>query len=255
MKRRLMMGLILATLSLLLAAVPSHNAQAATYYFILTKFGIGYCDTNVFTVNFSQDYNLPVGTFYSRSESFNGGTPVVQFSNSPIFGSNYTPLGGTQNVVPFSTLSAYTYVVRYWFTGAYVGQSVITIKCSPPYSNTNGIATIVNTIGYIPSTAASLPLLSFTDGRCDQAADQPATIYPDNKGGYEFYAVNSGVGYFAMHVTKAQLDAHPKNGTTYLIAESMGVRLYRLADGGLQVNRLKPDGSDYTYNLANCGAA
>ncbi len=57
-----------------------------------------------------------------------------------------------------------------------------------------------------------------------------------------------------MHVTKAQLDANPDTGVTHLIAEKIGVRLYRLAGGGLQVNRINASGNDYAFNLNDCGA-
>jgi len=89
--------------------------------------------------------------------------------------------------------------------------------------------------------------LRFTDGRYNQQPEQSVAVYPSKTGGYDFWAVNQGVGSLALHVTKAQLDANPAKSQNYLIAESNGVRLYRLADGTLQVRRYKPDGKEYIY--------
>src|SRR5205085_1535121 len=51
--------------------------------------------------------------------------------------------------------------------------------------------------------------LNFTDGRCNQEPWQAFAVYPDDKGGYFFYALYNGAGYYAMHVTEQQLDDHP----------------------------------------------
>ena len=107
-----------------------------------------------------------------------------------------------------------------------------------------------------PVTTVIQPPNIFTDGRCNQSAEQAATVYPDGKGGFYFYAVNSGVGYWAIHVTKAQLGAYPDKGVTYLIAQEKGVQLYRLAGGHLEIRRIKPDGTVYIFDFdpTNCTA-
>src|SRR5258708_27091668 len=95
--------------------------------------------------------------------------------------------------------------------------------------------------------------VAFTDGRCNQEADQTVAVYPDSVGGYFFFAVNVGIGYSPWHVTEQQLDDTPARSANYLIGQSHGVRLYRLSDGGLQVNRIKPDGTDYKFIIGTCG--
>ena len=96
------------------------------------------------------------------------------------------------------------------------------------------------------------PGSGFTDGRCNLDAGQPVAVYPDGKGGYNFYAINLSTGYFAMHITAADLAANPDKGTNYLIRQNLGVRLYRLAGGGLQVMRVTPSGTDYKYIISGC---
>jgi hypothetical protein len=111
----------------------------------------------------------------------------------------------------------------------------------------------INGIDYPCTTSTtSTTSLAFNDGRCNQEADQALAVYSDDEGGYNFYAVNVGVGYFAMHITKQQLDANPDKGKDYLIAQSEGVQLFRLAGGVLQANRLKPDGKAYVYRIGAC---
>ena len=95
---------------------------------------------------------------------------------------------------------------------------------------------------------------NFTDGRCNQEPYQSVAVYPDNKGGYNFYALYNGVGYFAMHVTEQNLDDNADTGVTHKIAEAKGVQLFRLAGGGLQVNRMGKDNKMYSYNIGSCGA-
>ena len=96
--------------------------------------------------------------------------------------------------------------------------------------------------------------LNFTDGRCNQEPYQSVAVYPDNKGGYNFYALFNGVGYFAIHVTEQNLDDSPDTGVTHKIAEAKGVQLFRLAGGGLQVNRMGKDNKMYSYSIGSCGA-
>ncbi len=106
---------------------------------------------------------------------------------------------------------------------------------------------------YIEFHVSGCTTANFTDGRCNQEPDQPVAVYPDGLGGYYFFAVNVGVGYYPWHVTEQQLDDNPARSANYLIGQSHGVRLYRLSDGGLQVNRIKPDGTDYKFLIGTCG--
>ncbi len=111
-----------------------------------------------------------------------------------------------------------------------------------------------------PTTMASTTCTSggafcpFTDGRlnnCD--ADQTAAVYCDGTGGVIIYVVDHGIGYYDYHLTYAQLNQHPAQSHNTLIMDSMGAFLYRLTDGTLQVNRVKPDGKYYVFRWPNCG--
>ncbi len=92
------------------------------------------------------------------------------------------------------------------------------------------------------------PALRFPDGRFNQQPEQSVAVYSDNTGGYNFWSVNKGVGTLTLHVTKTQLDASPANGQTYLIVQQGDLSLYRLANGGLEVARAKPDGKMYVFD-------
>ena len=105
-----------------------------------------------------------------------------------------------------------------------------------------------------PAPNYSLAVPTFTDGRCNQNAAQTVAVYPDKKGGYLFYAVHNGVGDFALHVTEQQLDDNPAKSSNYLIAQNLGVQLYRLVDGSLQVNRMGRDHKVYSYFIGSCSA-
>jgi hypothetical protein len=94
---------------------------------------------------------------------------------------------------------------------------------------------------------------SFNDGRCNEEPWQSLTVYPDGKGGYNFYALYKSVGHFAMHITKQQLDANPDKGTNYLIASELGVSLYRMAGGDLMASRGTEDGKVYNFVIGSCG--
>ena len=112
-------------------------------------------------------------------------------------------------------------------------------------------------LGFGSSTAvrpACPSVLNFTDGRCNQEPYQSVAVYPDNKGGYNFYALFNGVGYFAMHVTEQNLDDNPDTGVTHRIAEAKGAQLFRLAGGGLRVDRMGKDNKMYSFNIGTCGA-
>lgn len=93
----------------------------------------------------------------------------------------------------------------------------------------------------------------FTDGRCNLEADQSVAVYPDGSGGYNFYAIYNSVGYFALRLTKADLDSHPDKGENYLITQAKGAQVYRLAGGKLLVKRLKHDGKIYEFTWTSCG--
>ena len=133
--------------------------------------------------------------------------------------------------------------VRYdlYVGGTLVNRSALTISC--PGAGP-GTATISNGLGGV----------NFTDGRCNQEPWQSVAVYPDNTGGYNFYALYNGVGYFAMHVTEQNLDDNPDTGVTHRIAEAKGAQLIRLAGGGLRVDRMGKDNKMYSFNIGSCGA-
>ncbi len=90
--------------------------------------------------------------------------------------------------------------------------------------------------------------LRFTDGRCNQEADQPVAVFPDSKGGYVFYSLYQGIGYYAFRITEQQLDNSPAQSVSYLIA-------HRLSDGSLVVTSIQRNGKLYQFNIGSCGAA
>jgi len=104
----------------------------------------------------------------------------------------------------------------------------------------------------IPAPVPQL-MPNFTDGRCNQEPWQSFAVYPDDKGGFVFYALYNGMGYYAMHVTEKDLDNNPDTGVNHIIAQSKGVQLWRLKGGLLQVHRIGMDNKDYSFNLDNCG--
>ncbi len=95
----------------------------------------------------------------------------------------------------------------------------------------------------------------FVDGRCNQEADQSVAIYPDGYGGYDFYGVNQGIGYFAFNLSTNQLAANPAGTGAFQITQNLDVPVYRLTDGSLQTQRAKPDGKMYVFTWMNCGWA
>ncbi len=102
------------------------------------------------------------------------------------------------------------------------------------------------------SSSSSISLLNFKDGRCNQEPWQSFAVYPDGKGGYIFYAIYQGVGYYALHVTEKTLDLNPDTGANHIIAQAQGVQLWRIAGGLLQAHRIGLDGKDYSFNIT-CG--
>jgi hypothetical protein len=112
--------------------------------------------------------------------------------------------------------------------------------CTPP--NQTGVV----------SGGSTGVLLNFNDGRCNQEPWQSFAVYPDNTGGFVFYAIYQGVGYYAMHVTEKDLDNNPDTDVNHIIAQADGVQLWRLAGGGLQATRIGMDGKPYSFNIT-CG--
>ncbi len=130
----------------------------------------------------------------------------------------------------------------YKFTGT--GPYIITAATSPA-------ALTIFTVHCV--NGGPTPML-FTDGRCNQATDQPVAVYPDSYGGYNLYAINrGGLGSLALHVSKTQLGANQARSVDYLVAQSLTVPLYRLTDGSLQIQLWKPNGELYVFNWTNCG--
>ncbi len=128
-----------------------------------------------------------------------------------------------------------------------VGSAIAASICSSG-DNTVACANWITSHGTLLATISG-SVLNFTDGRCNQEPWQAFAAYPDNKGGYIFYAINDGIGYYAMHVTYAQLKANPDNGANHIIFQNLGVQLYRLAGGVLQANRIGKNGKLYSFNL------
>ncbi len=146
---------------------------------------------------------------------------------------------------------------------AYSGN-VLTTPTSIQDANTFFPGTNVTVIGQSGSSASTVctsgtgsPPPTFTDGRINLEPWQTATIYCD-QGGVRIYAVYQGVGYLAIVMTKAQLADFPPNPyRNYLIRQNLGVRLYRLSNGWLQVNRAISDNpaKDYSFLWPGCPAA
>jgi len=125
------------------------------------------------------------------------------------------------------------------------GYYSITATTSPATATT--FTTHCANVGPVPA--------AFVDGRCNQEADQSVAIYPDGYGGYDFYAVNTGVGFFAFNLSTNQLAANPAGTAAFLITQNLTVPVYRLTDGSLQTQRAKPDGKTYVFTWMNCGWA
>ena len=204
---------------------------------------------------------LLIGLFVSIALSVTH--PVMAFGTSNISIASVTcnSVVLTGNLDPGEMFDVNFFV----FDGSSIIGSMVQVASSGPFTITLSYTAPVgsslqarnSSIGANAFTSPACALGSgaaFTDGRCNQQADQTFAVYPDNKGGYNFYAVNAGVGSFAMHITKQQLNDNPDKGVNYLIAESNGVQLYRLAGGGLQVNRAHLDHKLYTFMLGTCGA-
>ena len=102
----------------------------------------------------------------------------------------------------------------------------------------------------------TLPPL-FTDGRVNiYDATETVTAYCVNYGDVQVWAVKDSAGYYAFTATKAELNAQPINpATPLLIKQGLGVSLYRLPNGQLQINGPSPDGgktSQYAFAWSGC---
>jgi hypothetical protein len=199
--------------------------------------------------NISGVYNQIVGDgmTYSMIGNFNG-TQVGPFTGTYSAAQSGS---GSYAFTYFYTPASYPYNVQWQFTlkaadGTPLTRATISFTCAGAGIITNLVATNVDLT--LPQ-----PGLAFNDGRCNQDAWQSVAVYSDHKGGYIFYALYNSVGYPALQLTKTQLEANPDKGTNYLIAENLGVRVYRLIGGALQVNRVAPDQREYTFILSSCG--
>jgi hypothetical protein len=95
--------------------------------------------------------------------------------------------------------------------------------------------------------------ICFTDARLNKCdAGQTAAVYCE-KGTLIVYAIYNGKGYLAFKMTKEELDRFPANPErNILIKQIMGVRLYRLSSGELQINRAQNEGQDYVFRWQGC---
>lgn len=107
-----------------------------------------------------------------------------------------------------------------------------------------------------PSPTPTLAPL-FTDGRVNiYDATETATAYCVNYGDVQVWAVKDSAGFYAFTATKAELNAQPMNpASPLLIKQALGVSLYRLPNGQLQINGPSPDGgktSQYAFAWSGC---
>jgi|SRR5579859_97062 len=186
--------------------------------------------------------NFPT-TYYQRESIYGNGVGTL-YSNSGLIGP-YPPATNQPNpyqlpfTVPANTVLTYQ-VLDYIPTfpiPTLVGASTLAWNCSTSAVVQGGT------------------LFNFTDGRCNQEPWQSFAVYPDGKGGFIFYAIYQGVGYYGMHVTKAFLDKNPDTGFNHIIAQSQGIHLWRLAGGLLQAHRIGMNNKDYWFNLDSCDSS
>ncbi len=99
----------------------------------------------------------------------------------------------------------------------------------------NSSAASVNAATPSP-TPGLLPL--YNDGRVNiYDALESVTAYCVNYGDVQVWAVKNSQGYYAFTATKAELNAQPFNpAQPLLIKQSLGVQLWRLPNGQLQIN-------------------
>src|SRR5260221_1224514 len=157
---------------------------------------------------------------------------------------------GTFNVTIFVNGAPYPAAGAIWS-----GSNGIILSGDPIFS-TGAVVSVIDlsgspTIRAVCSNGSSL--LNFTDGRLNQEPYQTATIYCKD-GTLRVYAIYQGVGYLAINMTRSELATYPaKPHQNYLIRQNLGVRLYRLSSGWLQVNRAMDDpGKDYSFLWPGC---
>lgn len=92
--------------------------------------------------------------------------------------------------------------------------------------------------------------LTFTDGRVNSHDGQEtAAVYCNENGGVDVWTVIDSVGYFAFTATRTDLARVPeKPRQNTLIKSSLGVALYRLTSGELQIN----SANDYVFIWDGC---
>jgi hypothetical protein len=218
--------ILLAILIMFVAVPPTLQVQAAGKSLLCQNgsltFPLSYSVFN-FTFNVTAPANAGEVITFKTANALNGGAATVSFD-----GVLQSGPGPYKFVIPSTGIHNFTL----WYAGASFGSIDVIGNCTAPSQS-----------------------LNFTDGRCNQEPWQSLAVYPDGSGGYNFYALYKSVGHFAMHITKAQLDANPGKGVNYLIASELGVSLYRMADGGLMAARGTEDGKVYTFIIGGCGAA
>jgi hypothetical protein len=122
-----------------------------------------------------------------------------------------------------------------------------------------GLMVSANPASVNAATPSPTPTLKplFTDGRVNiYDATETATAYCVNYGDVQVWAVRNSAGYYAFTATKAELNAQPFNpATPTLIKQGLGVSLYRLPNGQLQINGPSPDSgktSQYAFAWSGC---
>lgn len=108
-----------------------------------------------------------------------------------------------------------------------------------------------------PTPTPAGPQILFNDGRVNvYDALQSVTAYCVNYGDVQVWAVKNSQGYYAFTATKAELNAQPRNpAQPLLIKEGMGVQLWRLPSGQLQINGPSYDSSatgQYAFAWSGC---
>ncbi|MEP7288885.1 MAG: hypothetical protein ABI947_24295 [Chloroflexota bacterium] len=180
------------------------------------------------------------------------GTEIATNDDNPFI----TPCGRVDSYLSYLFPSGGDFTI---VATTYESRSGLPLK-SPddigPFSLTfNGTFTGARFVG---SSSIATLRDQFNDGRLNNdigaEADQTVAVYCVD-GGVMAYAIYKSQGYFAFKLTKdqiAKVPTKPKQNT--LIHQALGVRLYRLTSGELQVNRtmLDPTQGDYVFRWAGC---
>jgi hypothetical protein len=137
---------------------------------------------------------------------------------------------------PADSMAGLTFTSNPWKTLTFV------VQCGP-FASTGSGGTGGNSVTF----------LNFTDGRMNSHdGAETAAVYCESDGGVTVYAVVKSVGTLAFKVTKAELDAVPaKPEHNTLIKAGLGMSLYRLTTGELQINA--PD--NYVFTWDGCTAS